>query len=465
MNATQIFKLPDLGEGLTESEVLNWKIQVGEQVELNQVIAEVETAKAVVELPSPYSGVVEQIHAEAGEVVPVGSPLVTFGDGAGGAGQAPSGADGSGTAKRTPTLVGYGAEPSTGKRPARKARRGPGTTQAPGRSAPEPETPAAAAPNTPAESPGEVLDLDARSTVPRSTPPVRKFARDHDIDLNEVTGSGRDGLIVRADVEAALAARGTQATAGQQPAVAQGQPPTPSPAAQDEDRVVKISAVRRATAKAMVDSAFSAPHVTEFLTVDVTASLELIEQLKQHPSLRGKHVNFTTLLALVSTRLLATHRSINASWDGENGQIIERGSVNLGMAVSTDRGLLVPVVPAAQRLSLGELAEALSGIIEQGRAGTLSPAQLSGGTFSLTNVGVFGVDAGTPILPPGQAAILAAGQIKRRPWEYRDELALRHTTTLALSFDHRLIDGKEGSQFLADLGGVLENPGLINLFR
>ena len=229
--------------------------------------------------------------------------------------------------------------------------------------------------------------------------------------------------------------------------------------------MVKISAVRRATAKAMVDSAFSAPHVTEFLTVDVTASLELIEQLKQHPSLRGKHVNFTTLLALVSTRLLATHRAINASWDGENGQIIERGSVNLGMAVSTDRGLLVPVVPAAQRLSLGELAEALSGIIEQGRAGTLSPAQLSGGTFSITNVGVFGVDAGTPILPPGQAAILAVGQIKRRPWEYRDELALRHTTTLALSFDHRLIDGKEGSQFLADLGGVLENPGLINLFR
>ncbi|MCW4465224.1 2-oxo acid dehydrogenase subunit E2 [Glutamicibacter sp. MNS18] len=449
MNAAQIFKLPDLGEGLTESEVLNWKIRVGQRVELNQVIAEVETAKAVVELPSPYAGVVEQLHAEAGEVVPVGSPLVTFADR-----QDPGQPAGSGPApaKRTPTLVGYGAEPSTGQRPVRRARRGAAAPTS-SRSGAEPVLPGPAD-----RGRAQAPDSPRRSTVPRSTPPVRKFARDHGVDLATIRGTGRDGLIVRADVQAALDAA-TSGTTGR----SQESTP-PSPVSGDGDRVVKLSAVRRATAKAMVESAFTAPHATEFLTVDVTASLDLLERLRDHRSLRGQHVNFTTLLALVVTRLLGTHRALNSSWDGANDQIIEHGSVNLGMAVSTERGLLVPVVAGAHRMGLGQLAQELSNIIEHGRAGTLSPQQLGGGTFSITNVGVFGIDAGTPILPPGQSAILAVGQIKRRPWEYQGELALRHTATLALSFDHRLIDGKEGSEFLADLGHVLENPGMVNLF-
>lgn len=440
MNAAQIFKLPDLGEGLTESEVLSWKIEVGQHVELNQVIAEVETAKAVVELPSPYAGVVQQLHAQPGEVVPVGSPLVTFADR--GPNQTEEKAGGPG--QRTPTLVGYGAEPASGQRPARRTRRGQ-----PARSGSVP---------TPMSSDRELADDSARtrSTVPRSTPPVRKLARDHEVDLATVTGSGAAGLILRTDVEAAIDAAQTnrgETTAGA-PAAHRG----------SGDRVVKLSAVRRATAKAMVESAFSAPHATEFLTVDVTASLELIETLREHHSLAEQHVNFTTLLALVVTRLLRTHPVLNSSWDGDNDQIIEHGSVNLGMAVATERGLLVPVIPGASHLGLPELAAELSKVIEAGRAGTLSPQQLSGGTFSITNVGVFGIDAGTPILPPGQSGILAVGQIKRRPWEYRSELALRHTATLALSFDHRLVDGKEGSLFLADVGRVLENPGLMNLF-
>lgn len=445
MNAAQIFKLPDLGEGLTESEVLDWKIEVGQQVELNQVIAEVETAKAVVELPSPYAGVVQQLHAEAGEVVPVGSPLVTFAEPGNTRAGREDGA-GAAAAQRTPTLVGYGAEPSSGRRPARKARRG---------AEPRPTATAGTAEPAATGAPEAAPDLAQRTTVPPSTPPVRKFARDHGVDLRTLKGSGREGLIVRADVEAALAASGSQAN------TVEVEPPA---AGEAGDRVVKISAVRRATARAMVESAFSAPHATEFLTVDVTSSMELIEQLRTHRSLREKHVNFTTLLAIVATKLLKTHRALNSSWDGDNDQIIEHGSVNLGLAVSTDRGLLVPVVPSANQLSFGELADGLSAVIEQGRAGTLSPGQLSGGTFSITNVGVFGVDAGTPILPPGQSAILAIGQIKRRPWEHQGELALRHTATLALSFDHRLIDGKEGSEFLADLGRVLENPGAIHLF-
>lgn len=447
MSAAQIFKLPDLGEGLTESEVLNWKIKVGQRVELNQVIAEVETAKAVVELPSPYAGVVQQLHAEAGEIVPVGSPLVTFADKP--AHEAPE--DQAASVQRTPTLVGYGAEPATGKRPARRPRHG---------MIARPE--AQSAVNKPALSGARTQDPQVvsamRSTVPRSTPPVRKLARDQQIDLASLQGSGPDGLIVRADVEAAmgsgiLGAR-SQTTTGS----------TGSVETSEEDRVVKLSAVRRATAKAMVESAFTAPHASEFLTVDVTASLELLDQLRAHPSMRGLHVNMTTYLALVVTRALQHHRALNSSWDGANDQIIEHGSVNLGMAVSTDRGLLVPVLQGANKMSLGQLAQELSNIIEQGRAGTLKPKQLSSGTFSITNVGVFGIDAGTPILPPGQAAILAVGQIKRRPWEYQDEVALRHTATLALSFDHRLIDGKEGSEFLADVGRTLENPGMLSLF-
>lgn len=445
MNAAQIFKLPDLGEGLTESEVLKWNIEVGQEVALNQVIAEVETAKAVVELPSPYAGVVQQLHAQPGETVPVGSPLVTFAEQTTDSGAKPTPVK----PERTPTLVGYGAEPASGKRPARKARRGHKAVSAPT---------AEAAPPAHALAEDQRPSTAARSTVPRSTPPVRKLARDHGVDLASVRGTGRQGLILRADVQALIDAESSGSHTLEEEL--NQQPPPP----ETQDRVVKLSALRRATAKAMVESAFTAPHATEFLTVDVTASLELIEQLRQHPSLQEQHVNFTTFLALIVSRLLQTHRVMNSSWDGPNDRIIEHGSVNLGMAVSSDRGLLVPVIRSADRLSLKELAGELSAVIEQGRAGTLSPSQLTGGTFSITNVGVFGVDAGTPILPPGQSAIVAIGQIKPRPWEYRGELALRQTATLALSFDHRLIDGKEGSMFLADLGRVLENPGLINLF-
>jgi len=431
----QTFKLPDLGEGLTESEVLNWKIKVGEHVALNQVIAEVETAKAVVELPSPFAGVVQQIHAAQGEVVQVGGPLVTFGD------EVPAKANEPGPAagERTPTLVGYGAPAATGTRPQRKTRsaKNPGT------------------PGTPSTEHHE----EQRRAVTRCTPPVRKLARDHGVDISALTGSGEDGLVLRRDVQEAIDAGGAPSV----PAAAEASPPA-APSSVAEDRHVKITAVRRATAKAMVQSAFTAPHATEFLTVDVTESMALIERLRTHRLLKDVKLNFTTLAALVVTRLLRTYPALNSTWDEKADEIIEFGSVNLGMAVASDRGLLVPVVKNAQDLPLPQLASALSEIIAQGRAGTLAPAQLTGGTFSITNVGVFGVDAGTPILPPGQAGILALGQVKRRPWEYQDEVALRHTTTLALSFDHRVVDGKEASEFLAGVGSVFEAPGLMNIF-
>lgn len=444
--APNTFKLPDLGEGLTESEVLNWKIQVGEHVTLNQIIAEVETAKAVVELPSPFAGIVQKLHASAGEVVPVGGPLVTFGD------EAPSAQsdtpnadqDAAGDGGRTPTLVGYGAPAASGNRPSRRSR--------PVRNEPlAQEPPATISPDTVQQA--KSTDAGARRTVTRSTPPVRKLARDHGIEISSVSGSGADGAVLRSDIEALI---GMPEQAASQPVAAT--------AVLAGDRRVKISAVRRATAKAMVESAFTAPHATEFLTVDLTESMKLVEKLRKHPLLRDVKLNITTLTSLIVTRLLGTYRALNSRWDEANGEIIEFGSVHLGMAVASDRGLLVPVVKDAQSKSLRDLAEELTQIIELGRAGKLTPAQLSGGTFSITNVGVFGVDAGTPILPPGQSGILALGQVKRRPWEFEDQVALRHTSTLALSFDHRVVDGKEASEFLAGVGAVLEDPGMMNIF-
>lgn len=442
----QTFKLPDLGEGLTESEVLNWKIKVGEHVSLNQIIAEVETAKAVVELPSPFAGIVQKLHADEGQVVPVGGPLVTFDDqpvDTQGKDEGDSGARASGekdgAAERTPTLVGYGAPAASGKRPARRGRGKTVTADSA-----TPDASAAAVPEA------------ARATVARSTPPVRKLARDHGIDIAEVKGSGPDGLVLRRDIEALVGSAGASSvsthTVSSEQAAGSGQ------------TRVKISAMRRATANAMVQSAFSAPHATEFLTVDVTKSLELIDKLRARREFRDLKLNITSLTALVVSRLLLNFPGINARWDGENDEIIQFSDVNLGMAVASERGLLVPVLKQAQNKPLTLLAAELSELITHAREGSLTAAQLSGGTFSITNVGVFGVDAGTPILPPGQTGILALGQVKPRPWEYQGEVALRHTSTLALSFDHRVVDGKEASELLAGIGAVLEDPGMMNFF-
>ena len=448
------FKLPDLGEGLTESEVLNWKIKVGEHVALNQIIAEVETAKAVVELPSPFAGFVQALHATEGETVQVGGPLVTFDQEPGGSGEQPAAADSpqqeqSKAGERTPTLVGYGAPADTGNRPKRKAR---GSRRPESMPSPAPVASAPIASDAVSEPSSHERQLLA---VTRCTPPVRKLARDHGVDISALAGSGVDGLVLRRDVQQAIDSAGAST-----PAVKDSESMSPP----DADRHVKITAVRRATAKAMVQSAFTAPHATEFLTVDVTESMELLERMRSHRLLKDLKLNITTLAALVVTRLLKTYPALNSTWDEKADEIIEFGSVNLGMAVASDRGLLVPVLKNAQAKTLPVLAAELSGIILQGREGTLSPAQLTGGTFSITNVGVFGVDAGTPILPPGQAGILALGQVKRRPWEYQDQVALRHTMTLALSFDHRVVDGKEASEFLAGVGSVLEDPGMMNIF-
>jgi 2-oxoisovalerate dehydrogenase E2 component (dihydrolipoyl transacylase) len=398
------FRLPDLGEGLTESDIVAWRIAEGEAVELNQIIAEVETAKALVELPSPYAGVVAALHARAGQTVNVGDPLVTFAvtpvataPGALVEDEAPP-----------PNLVGYGARADHAGHPVRRARRG-----------------------LPTRAVSEQPD-QPRQERPRSTPPVRHLARQLRIDLASITGTGPDGIITRDDV-VALSQR-----------VVETGPVTRIP----------IRGVRKHTAAAMVASAFTAPHVTVFHTIDATAALELGTRLTSaSPGVK------VSLLAIVSRAVcltLARHPELNSRWEEASHEIVQYGYVNLGIAAATERGLVVPTIKDAAALDLTAMAGALAELTAEARAGKSSPERLTGGTFTITNIGVFGVEAGTPILNPGEAGILAVGAAQRRPWEFEGEIALRHVMTLSLSFDHRVVDGAQGSRFLAELGAMLE---------
>ncbi|POH71724.1 dihydrolipoamide acetyltransferase family protein [Arthrobacter glacialis] len=454
------FKLPDLGEGLTESEIVSWHVAVGDTVTLNQVLGEVETAKAVVELPSPYAGVVTAITHEPGTMVEVGEVIIAF-DVAGpaiGAGErrdrAPGAASGAGEAgggpiatgagaepdaaaapKRVPTLVGYGADPESSKRPTRRARVF-GTAAA-----------------VTAGASGARVQGDR----PRSTPPVRKLARDLGIELASLVGSGERGLITREDV---LAFAGDHAN-GSGAAVEAPASYTPQGGITDAREVrTPIKGVRKFMAAAMVESAFTAPHVTEFLTIDVTAGMDFLDKLRGLKEFAGLKVTPLTLAAKAVSLAVARHSALNTHWDAANQEVVAYNYLNLGIAAATPRGLLVPNIKDAHELGLRGLAVALGELAETARAGKTPPADLAGGTFSVTNIGVFGIDAGTPILNPGEAGILALGAVRRTPWEYQGEIALRQVMTLSLSFDHRLVDGAQGSRFLADVGAMMADPAM-----
>ncbi|ACQ82095.1 catalytic domain of components of various dehydrogenase complexes [Beutenbergia cavernae DSM 12333] len=487
--AVREFRLPDLGEGLTESDIVSWRVAPGESVELNQIIAEVETAKALVELPSPYAGVVSALHAEPGQTVQVGEPLVTFevavagGGGAeddGGAAAASSGAAGAGSGEagdaapegapetepapaREATLVGYGARPERSGRPARRRRR----------------TAAASTPSNGAAA----AEAAPPAERPRSTPPVRALALRLGVDIAGVAGTGEQGLVTRDDVLAAqaredrgasargLASSGAAAGAavespanGHAAETLSGTDREPLAVAQtsSRERRLPVRGVRKHTAAAMVASAFTAPHASTHLTVDVTPSLELLDRLRAHPLTRDVRVTMLTLVARAVCLLLPRHPALNSAWaeDDAGAEIVEHGYVNLGIAVATDRGLVVPHLLDAEALGLPALAAALTDLVETARAGRTTPERLTGGTFTITNVGVFGVDGGTPILVPGEAAILALGAVRRRPWEHEDQIALRHVVELGLSFDHRMVDGEQAARFLAQLGELLADPAL-----
>jgi pyruvate dehydrogenase E2 component (dihydrolipoamide acetyltransferase) len=420
------FRLPDLGEGLTESEVVAWRVAVGDTVELNQIIAEVETAKALVELPSPFAGVIGALYAQPGQVVQVGAPLVGFEVVASAevlvvaSAEVPVEASAEAPAQgaeapvlREVVLVGYGPKVEGG-RPQRRAR-----------------------------SAGwlERADTAHDSRSHRPSPPLRKLASDLGVDLDTVTGSGTGGLITRDDVRK----RGSAVP----PATVARETRTP------------IQGVRKLTAQAMVASAFTAPHATEFLTIDVTPSMELLERLKASSAFRGERLTMLTVVAKAVCLAAARTPVVNSHWDEKADEIVQFGYINLGIAAATPRGLMVPNIKDAHGLDLVSLARALTALVERAREGKSTPAELGGGTISITNIGVFGVDAGTPILNQGEAAILAMGAVRRAPWEHHDVVALRHVMTLSLSFDHRLVDGSEASRFLADVGTILSDPGML----
>ncbi|MGK8520354.1 dihydrolipoamide acetyltransferase family protein [Nocardia asteroides] len=424
------FRLPDLGEGLADAELVTWTVAVGDLVELNQAIAEVETAKAVVSLPSPFAGRVVELLARPGDTVAVGAPLIRV--------QRTDVPDDSGEeTARASVLVGYGPEEEA------TSRRRPPAKQSHSVSRPA-ETDAE---RHEQEPPGRTFG----ETRPAATPAARKLARELGIDLWFIAGSGPGGAVTLDDVRGAVPVSPPRPV---EQAVAPARAVRPSVR---EERT-PISGIRKRTAAAMLTSARTIPQASTFVTVDCTASMELLNHLRGTKSFRGLTLTPLALVAEATLAALADHPGMNVCWDEAAQEIVTKHYVNLGVAVATERGLLVPNVKEAQTLSLRDLTREIGWLAETARAGNATPADLRGGTFTITNVGVFGVDAGIPLVNPGESAILCLGAIRRRPWVVRDEIAVRWVTTLGVSFDHRVIDGELAARFLTTTAEFLEDP-------
>jgi 2-oxoisovalerate dehydrogenase E2 component (dihydrolipoyl transacylase) len=476
MTELKEFKLPDVGEGLTEADIVAWHVKPGDQVEVNQIIVEIETAKAVVELPSPWDGTVARLLVEEGQTVDVGTPIIAVDvSGAAAPGEPavaattdfsersvvpPAVTTVSPPADQAPperqaVLVGYGVKAASTTRRARKPAL-PAAPAAPAVAAAEPAVAARPADAAAAAEPAVAAE-PAPAVRVLAKPPVRRLAKDLGISLAELTGSGPEGTITRDDVH--RAARGTTLRSGSE-VVENGVRTAslavvPSPAGEER---IPVRGVRKHMAAAMVSSAFTAPHVTEFLQVDVTETMAAVRRVRDLPEYAEVRVSPLLFVARALLTAARRHPMVNSSWDDGAQEIVVKHYVNLGIAVAAERGLLVPNVKNAGELSLPELARSLQALAETARAGKATPADLAGGTITITNVGVFGVDAGTPILTPGEAAILAFGQVRDTPWVVDGQLAVRSVCTLSLSFDHRIIDGQLGSAVLRDVGSMLEDP-------
>jgi len=432
----QTFVLPDVGEGLTEAEIVQWRVAPGDTVAVNDVIVEIETAKSLVELPSPYSGTVGELLASEGSTVEVGAPIITIG--AADAGTPAPAAPATVPEPSDPggaVLVGYG----TGGAVSSRRRK-------------------------PAERPVKA------SVGVVAKPPIRKLARDLGVDLSAVTPSGPAGEVTRDDVvkhaEQASVFRNIETPAWgavREETIPVAAPPAPAPVADAREESIPVRGVRKATANAMTSSAYSAPHVSVWVDVDASRTMELVKRLKASPDFAD--VKISPLLIMARAVIWALRRTpmINAAWvDTEDGaQISVRHYVNLGIAAATPRGLLVPNIKDAQAMNTRELAKALESLTLTAREGKTSPADQTGGTFTITNIGVFGVDAGTPIINPGEAGIIALGAIRQKPWVVDGEVRPRWVTTVSGSFDHRVVDGDGISRFIADVASVLEEPALL----
>ena len=452
------FKLPDVGEGLTEADIVAWHVKPGEAVEDGQIIVEIETAKAVVELPCPWDGTVARLLAEEGQTVEVGVPIIAVEVAGQGPPIVPNGPRFPPRARRERARRRGRSRTRSSWATASRPRHHPPRAQGRGRAARKrPRCPLA--PETPVEPPE--LATEPRAAEPGvaavralAKPPVRKLAKDLGISLAALAGSGPDGSITRDDVQRAAEtgapARSAESGNGSRTATAATVPG-------GEERIA-VRGVRKHMAAAMVSSAFTAPHVTEFLQVDVTETMAAVRRIRELPEFAELRVSPLLFVARALLVAVARHPLVNSSWDAAAEEIVVKHYVNLGIAVAAERGLIVPNVKHADALTLPELARALQVLTETGRAGKATPADLAGGTITITNVGVFGVDAGTPILTPGETAILAFGQVKDTPWVVDGELAVRKACTLSLSFDHRIVDGELGSAVLRDVGSMLTDP-------
>lgn len=467
MPTYQQFPLPDAGEGLTEAEIVEWRVAPGDVVTVNQTIVEIETAKSLVELPSPFEGTVGELLVAEGETVEVGTPIFTVTAG-GEAAAAPAPepepveqvvADAAATVsheeepKPGAVLVGYG---SAGHGTSRRRRvTHPGTASLPVSFTGSIAQPSAAAPTaTPAPAaPAAAPSAAPAATAPRpgtpvvAKPPIRKLAKDLGVDITTVTPTGPIGDVTRDDV----LREATQVTVFRNLQ-------TPEWPNDREDRI-PVKGVRKAIANAMTTSAFSAPHVSLFVDVDATRTMEFVKRLKNSADFAGVKVSPLLIMAKAIMWAVRRNPTVNSTWTDE--EIIVHHYVNLGIAAATPRGLIVPNVKEAQAMTLLELAKALEELTLTARDGKTQPAAMSGGTITVTNIGVFGMDTGTPILNPGEVGIVALGTIKQKPWVVDGEVRPRYVTTLGASFDHRVVDGDVASRFLADVASIIEEPALL----
>jgi 2-oxoisovalerate dehydrogenase E2 component (dihydrolipoyl transacylase) len=501
--AIREFRLPDPGEGLVEADIVTWRVGVGDTVQLNDIVVEVETSKSLVELPSPYAGTVTALLVAEGDTVDVGSPIIAIDDGEGVEPPPPrddlvpdvpetevdaqtNGADGEAPEGRVAVLVGYGPKTSEARRRPRKApptdtthheahvqlAAGTFATDSPVSRRADEREPLQAHSGQPVGSPlpepgATVAEPVLAGGTVLAKPPVRKLAKDLGVDLTSLRGSGPGGVITRDDVTVAAQQRGMEGASARDLSVPSSQAPPTSGRFDGETRI-PIKGVRKSTAQAMVSSAFTAPHVSEWVTCDVSATMELLDRLKGRREFADLRISPLLIIAKAVCLALQRTPELNSAWDEAAQEIVIKHSINLGIAAATPRGLVVPNIKGAGRLELVALATAINDLVAVAREGRAQPADLSGGTFTITNIGVFGVDAGTPILNPGEAGILCVGQIARRPWVVgtgpNERIEPRWVTTLAISFDHRLADGAQGSTFLADVAGILSDPSMALLF-